>query len=196
MFMSEDDKQKDWAKIKAESEKLEEVIPPTEPENPVEGILDHPSYVALEEKLTLAEKQAHENWEKSVRALAELENVRRRADKDVSNAVRFGMEKMVTALLPIKDSLEHALQIANKQAEPTMMEGLELVVKLFTDTLEKFEVKEINPEGALFDPHTHEAMSMQEAPDVPPNTVLTVFQKGYSLSGRIIRPARVVVSKK
>lgn len=160
-----------------------------------DGALDHPSYQALEEKLTLAEQQAHENWEKSVRAIAELDNVRRRAEREVSNAHRYGVEKLVSSLLPVVDSLEQALQLVDKQGNSAMHEGIELTMKLFLDALEKCDVQQSNPVGEMFDPQRHEAMSMQESADTPANTVLTVFQKGYLLNDRVIRPARVIVSK-
>ncbi|OEH47813.1 Protein GrpE [Legionella parisiensis] len=162
----------------------------------LEPSLDHPSYVELSEKLTLAEQQAHENWEKAVRAQAELDNVRRRAEREVTNAHRYGVEKLITDLLPVIDSLEQALQLAVKAEDASMHEGLELTLKLFMDVLKKFDVQQIDPTGAPFDPQLHEAMSIQVAPDAEPNTVLTVFQKGYKLSDRVIRPARVVVAKK
>ena len=161
-----------------------------------EPSLDHPNYVELSEKLTLAEQQAHENWEKAVRAQAELDNVRRRADREVANDHRYGVEKLISDLLPVIDSLEQALQLAVKAEDASMREGLELTLKLFTDVLKKFEVQQIDPIGAPFDPQLHEAMSMQVVPDAEPNTVIAVFQKGYQLSDRVIRPARVVVSKK
>lgn len=165
-------------------------------EDQKEFSLDHPSYKELNEKLTLAEQQAHDNWEKSVRALAELDNVRRRAEREVSNAHRYGVEKLITALLPVLDSLEQALQLAKKEEDASMQEGLELTVKLFSDVLHKFDVQAIDPIDTPFDPQLHEAMSIQDAPNKEPNTVLAVFQKGYKLSDRVIRPARVVVAKK
>lgn len=142
------------------------------------------------------EQQAHENWEKAVRAQAELDNVRRRAEREVANAHRYGVEKLITDLLPVIDSLEQALQLVINAQDESMKEGLELTLKLFMDVLKKFDVQQIDPAGAPFDPQVHEAMSMQAAPDAEPNTVLAVFQKGYKLSDRVIRPARVVVSKK
>ncbi|MGL5742431.1 MAG: nucleotide exchange factor GrpE [Legionella sp.] len=162
----------------------------------LEASLDHPSYVELSEKLALAEQQAHENWEKSVRALADLDNVRRRSEREVANAHRYGVEKLITSLLPVIDSLAQALQLAVQADDTAMCEGLELTLKLFVDALQKFDVEQIDPLGSPFDPQLHEAMSMQNAPDAEPNTVLAVFQKGYKLSDRVIRPARVVVSKK
>lgn len=199
--MSED-KRKNWHKIKESSEledeflenedsDEEEVVSP----EPNENALEHPSYAALEEQLTLAEQKAHENWEKAVRAMAEVDNIRRRAERDVANAHRYSLEKIINALLPVVDSLAQALQLCEKEGQEGMKEGLELTMKLFIDALEKHGVTEINPEGAPFDPQEHEAMSIQEVPGVAANTVLTVFQKGYKLNDRLIRPARVIVAK-
>lgn len=187
---------KDWNKFKEEN-KTDEVMgeEPSEELPHEEAALAHPSYTALEEQLTLAEQKAHENWEKSVRALAELDNVRRRMEREVANAHKYGVEKLITALLPVVDSLEQALQIAEKNADAAMHEGLDLTMKLFTDVLQKFDVERIDPMGETFDPQQHEAMSIQEVPGTPPNSVIAVFQKGYKLSDRVIRPARVIVSK-
>ncbi len=193
--MSKHDK-KDWNKFKAENEVSEENMESDQSEEVEhnEPGLDHPSYLALEEKLTLAEQKGHENWEKSVRALAELDNVRRRAEREIANAHRYGQEKLTTALLPVVDSLEQALQMV-KEPDTAMREGLELTMKLFLDVLQKFDVQQIDPMGTSFDPQLHEAMSMQEVPGTPANTVIAVFQKGYTLNDRLIRPARVIVSK-
>jgi molecular chaperone GrpE len=197
-----DHNKKDWQKFKEDNLVDEDFFDePTEEEssdelNHVEQALDHPSYSDLEEKLTLAEQQAHENWEKSVRAIAELDNVRRRMEREVTNAHKYGVEKLLSSLLPVMDSLEQALQLADKNNDSAMHEGLELTMKLFLDVLQKFEVEQIDPMGQAFDPQQHEAMSMQPAPDAAPNTVIMVFQKGYKLSDRVIRPARVVVSTK
>jgi molecular chaperone GrpE len=187
---------KDWNKFK-EEHKTEEVMGEESSEElpHEEAALAHPSYTALEEQLTIAEQKAHENWEKSVRAIAELDNVRRRMEREVANAHKYGVEKLITALLPVADSLEQALQIAERSADAAMHEGLDLTMKLFTDVLQKFDVECIDPIGTTFDPQQHEAMSIQEVPGTPPNTVITVFQKGYKLSDRVIRPARVIVSK-
>lgn len=192
--MSKHDK-KDWNKFKEENEQQhdEAIGELAEESEHHEAALDHPSYLALEEKLTLAEQKGHEHWEKSVRALAELDNVRRRAEREVANAHRYGLEKLLTSLLPVVDSMEQALQMAADDA--SMREGLELTMKLFLDVLQKFDVHPIDPMGSPFDPQEHEAMSIQEAPGTAPNTVMAVFQKGYKLNDRLIRPARVIVSK-
>lgn len=157
--------------------------------------LDHPGYRELEEKLTLAEKKAHENWEKATRAMAELENIRRRAEKDVVNAHKFGVEKFVNGLLPVLDSLEQAIQLADKEQNSSMYEGLDLTIKLFLDVLTKNGVEQINPLGDVFNPDLHEAMSMQDVEEAKSNTIITVFQKGYKLHDRVIRAAKVVVVK-
>lgn len=196
--MSTHDK-KDWSKFKEEYEGQDEAELESSEDsvNEVheEGALDHPDYAALEEQLTLAEQKAHENWEKSVRAQAELDNVRRRMEREVANAHKYGVEKLISALLPVTDSLEQALQLADKNADTAMHEGLELTMKLFIDALQKFDVLQLDPMGEIFDPQQHEAMTMQEVPGATPNTVVAVFQKGYKLSDRVIRPARVVVAK-
>ncbi|MBL7479485.1 nucleotide exchange factor GrpE [Legionella bononiensis] len=200
--MSKHDK-KDWNKFKEEhkihDEDLGEEVPDEEvrdEEAHSEPALSHPSYLALEEQLTLAEQKAHEHWEKSVRALAELDNVRRRMEREVANAHKYGMEKLISALLPVVDSLEQALQLADKNTDAAMHEGLELTMKLFVDVLQKFDVTPLDPMGEPFDPQKHEAMSIQEVPGTPANSVIAVVQKGYQLNERVIRPARVIVSKK
>lgn len=189
--MSQDHK-KDWAKVIEEAELQEEQAAVAGEAGEQASALEHPDYTALEEKLTLAEQQAHENWEKAVRAQAELANVRTRAERDVANAHKYGVEKLINALLPVIDSLEQAMSMAQDQA---MQEGLALTLKLFMDVLTKQEVTQINPEGEAFDPQQHEAMSMQPNPALANNTVMAVFQKGYKLADRVIRPARVIVVK-
>lgn len=190
---------KDWKKFREDSERaveeMDEEQSDTEHQQHDAAALEHPDYAALEEKLTLAEQKAHENWEKSVRALAELDNVRRRAERDVANAHRFGLEKIITSLLPVLDSLEQALQLTDEETDGGMTEGLKLTMKLFLDVLQKHNVEQIDPQGATFDPQEHEAMSIQELPDAVPNSIVAVFQKGYKLNDRVIRPARVIVAK-
>lgn len=190
---------KDWKKFKESSERevddMDEELSETEHQQHDTASLEHPDYAALEEKLTLAEQTAHDNWEKSVRAMAELDNVRRRAERDVANAHRFGLEKIITSLLPVIDSLEQALQLTDEKTDSGMAEGLKLTMKLFLDVLHKQNVEQIDPQGAIFDPQEHEAMSIQKLPDVVPNSIVAVFQKGYKLNDRVIRPARVIVAK-
>lgn len=194
---------KNWQKVREDAE-LEELLSNEEEldeeasegsEAEPEQSLGHLSYEELEDKLTRAEQKAHENWEKSVRAVAELDNVRKRAERDVQNAHKYGLERFVDSLIPVLDSLGAALDLAKDHSEKAMVEGLELTMKQFTDSLQKHGVEEINPEGEAFNPEFHEAMSMQEAEGAKPNSVLAVFQKGYKLNDRVIRPARVIVAK-
>lgn len=189
-------KSHDFKKIKEEhAVENEQTLDIDNPIHESPSALNHESYAALEEKLTLAEQQAHENWEKSVRAMAEVDNMRRRAERDVANAHRYSLEKFSASLLPVVDSLEQALQLSHTDADANMREGLELTMKLLVNVLDKFDVKQLNPMGEVFDPQQHEAMSMMESPGAAPNTILVVFQKGYKLNDRVIRPARVIVAK-
>ena len=188
------DKKKKWEDFRGKHED-ETMNAEAEVESGPEQALGVETPADLQDELTQAEQKAHENWEKAVRAMAELDNVRRRAERDVSNAHRYGAEKLINSLLPVVDSLDHALQISEQTENTAMHEGLMLTMKLFLDALAKMDVTQINPEGEVFNPQQHEAMTIVDAPDVPPNTVVTVFQKGYLLHDRVIRPARVIVSK-
>lgn len=190
-----DNSGKDWKKIKEKSELENNELLGEEDKETDNAVLEHPTYAILEEQLTLAEQKAHDNWEKAMRATAELENVRRRAERDIANAHRFGLEKFVSSLLAVVDSLEQALLLVDKDSQGNMVEGLQLTLKLLLDAIEKQGVEQIDPIGAIFDPQEHEAMSMQESPGALPNSVVAVFQKGYKLNDRVIRPARVIVAK-
>jgi len=136
--------------------------------------------------------KADENWDRYVRAAAELENVRKRAARDVENARKFALERFGKELLAVKDSLEMGLAVENAD-EASLREGSEATLKMLATTLERFGIAEIDPLGEPFDPEFHEAMTLQPAPDAEPGSVLTVIQKGYSLNGRLLRPARVIV---
>lgn len=137
---------------------------------------------------------ADENYDKYLRAAAELENVRKRATRDVESAHKFALERFCSELLAVKDSLEMGLAAADKADAQSLLEGKKATLKLLTATMERFGVVELNPEGMPFDPQEHEAMTMQPSADVEPGSVLTVFQKGYALNGRLLRPVRVVVA--
>ena len=146
--------------------------------------------------LEAAEAKAAENWDKYVRASAELENLRRRAARDVENAHKYGAEKLASGMLEIKDSLERGLEAVSETADlETLRQGKAATLKLLEQTLEKFGVTEIDPEGEPFDPELHEAMSMQESAELEPGSVMMVVQKGYRLHDRLLRPARVIVSR-
>ena len=145
-----------------------------------------------------ARAKADEHWNQLLRANAELENFRRRAKQDVENAHKYGQEKLVQELLPVKDSLEMGLTAAkngDNDSATQLIEGVELTLKMLDTVFDKFSIQAVNPVGEAFDPELHQAMSMQESADHAPNTVMAVMQKGYQLNERLIRPAMVVVSK-
>lgn len=137
---------------------------------------------------------ADENWDKYLRAAAELENVRRRASRDVENAHKFALERFCTELLAVKDSLEMGLAAADSADVQSLLAGKEATLQLLRATMERFGVVELDPEGEPFDPEKHEAMTMQPSADVEPGSIVTVYQKGYALNDRLLRPARVVVA--
>ena len=143
-----------------------------------------------------AEKaRADENWERYLRAAAELDNVRKRAERDLENARKFAIERFATELLAVKDSLEMGLAAAEEATDvESLLEGSRATLKQLAGALERFGVAEVDPVGEPFDPHLHEAMTTQPSDEAEPDTVLTVFQKGYTLNGRLLRPARVVVA--
>lgn len=135
--------------------------------------------------------------EQSLRSQAEAQNARRRSEQDVEKAHKFGQEKIVNDLLPVVDNLERALSTIDASNETFMAiaEGIQLTLKSFVDALARHQVVVVNPHGEPFDPNLHQAVSAVPNPDVEPNTVINVFQKGYTLHGRLVRPAMVVVSK-
>jgi len=151
----------------------------------------------LEAALAAAQAQAEENWNQFLRARAEMENLRRRAEQDVATARQKSLEKLATEVLGVKDSLEMGLAAANEDGADVakLTEGSELTLRMLNQALEKFSIVELNPHGQRFDPEAHEAMAAQEAHDVEPNTVVNVMQKGYRLGDRLLRPAMVIVSK-
>jgi len=151
----------------------------------------------LVKKLALAEQKATENWDKALRIQAEMENLKRRTQKDLENAHKFALEKFSKELLSVMDSLELGIQASNAEEADVakLREGSELTLKQFETVFAKFEVVAVGSEGEVFNPEFHQAMSIQPSDEQAPNTVMTVFQKGYTLNGRLIRPAMVVVSK-
>jgi molecular chaperone GrpE len=154
---------------------------------------DKETMPSLEELLKAAELHAAEHHDAWLRAKAEAENTRRRAQEDVARAHKYAVESFASELLAVKDSLEAALAADLSNAE-NLKNGVELTLKQLTGVFGKFNLTEINPMGEAFDPHRHQAMSMVEA-DQPANTVVSVLQKGYLLSDRVIRPALVMVAK-
>ena len=132
-----------------------------------------------------------------VRAAADVDNIRRRAAQDVEKAHKFALEKFANELLPVIDNLERAIEFSDKKNDTLkpLLEGIDMTVKSFNDAVSKFGVEIVNPQGEQFNPDFHQAMSIQPSNDVTPNTVLAVMQKGYTLNGRLLRPAMVMVSK-
>ncbi len=159
--------------------------------------LGHPSYQRLEDQLTETEQKLNEHWNEVMRSRAEMENTRRRAAKDVENARKFALEKFVNDLLPVVDSLGHALECeyGDNQFAKSIHEGVDLTMNMLYQTLERYGVKQVNPLGEPFDPQHHQAVSTEESAQVASNSVVRVLQKGYLLNDRLIRPAMVVVAK-
>ena len=151
----------------------------------------------LEAQLEAAQQASLEERERAIRAVAEMENLRRRAAQDVEKAHKFALEKFAAELLPVLDNLERAIELADKENDTLkpMIEGVELTLKSMQSGVGKFGLVALDPTNQPFDPNAHQAMSMVPSADVAPNTVIAVMQKGYELNGRVIRPAMVMVSK-
>lgn len=152
----------------------------------------------LRERLAGAEEEARRARDDLQRVQAEMQNRRRRAEKEVEKARRFGQKDFSVALLTVMDNLELALNAAAESEDDAVRairEGVDLTLRSFVDCLGRFNIEAVDPAGEPFDPGLHQAMSTRESPDVEPNTVLEVLQKGYTLHGQVIRPAMVIVSK-
>ncbi|MEQ1738720.1 MAG: nucleotide exchange factor GrpE [Methyloglobulus sp.] len=151
----------------------------------------------LQQELAAAEQKAQENWDKAVRTMAEMENLKKRTQKDLEDAHKYALNSFAKELLPVLDSLELGLQAATGESEEVkkFREGSELTIKQFETVFAKFNVMTLDPIGQPFNAEQHQAVLMQEAEGATPNTVVNVFQKGYTLNGRLLRPAMVVVAK-
>ena len=158
---------------------------------------DSPMELSLEEEVTQLQEDLVAARDAGLRAQADAQNVKRRAEQDVEKARKFALERFASDLLPVVDNLERALESAagDEEAVKPIAEGVELTLKSFLDALAKYNVEVVDPAGEPFDPNLHQAMSMVENPEVEPNTVVAVMQKGYTLNGRLVRPAMVMVSK-
>nr|WP_086934555.1 nucleotide exchange factor GrpE [Agarilytica rhodophyticola] len=165
-------------------------------ENMTQGSPDQ-SASDLAAKVESLEAELAKAQEQALRATAEMQNIRRRAEQDVEKAHKFGVERFVNDVLPVADNLERAIEAASAEGADikAVVEGVELTLKTLVDGFARNKVEPVDPEGEPFNPEYHQAMSMVPNPDVEPNTVLNVFQKGYTLNGRLVRPAMVVVSK-
>ena len=155
----------------------------------------------LKSSIEEAQREIASHKDRALRAAAEAENVRRRADRSIENARKFALEKFVENLLPAVDSFERAVEAASSHAAGeesgagAMAEGLELSLKLLLGAMERQGIVVVDPAGTPFDPNLHEAMTMVDNAEVEPGSVVSVFQKGYTVNGRLIRPARVIVSR-
>ena len=151
----------------------------------------------LGERLAAAEARANDHWDRLLLMQADMENQRKRAQKEVSNAKKFALEGVVNELLPVRDSLEMGIVAAQQDdaGVEKILEGSELTLKMLSQAFEKYNIVEIDPVGERFNPEFHQAMSMQEIEGCEPNTVASVLQKGYTLNDRLIRPALVMVAK-
>ncbi|MBY0544914.1 MAG: nucleotide exchange factor GrpE [Gammaproteobacteria bacterium] len=156
-----------------------------------------PSINELLKELDETKQKSQDSWDKFMRTQAEMANLRTRTERDIANAHRYALEKFVAELLPVLDSVEQGLQAADQggAAASVMREGMEMTYNMLLKAVEKFGVVQLIPLDQAYDPHQHEAIAAIPSADKAPNTVLQVIQKGYSLHGRLVRPARVIVSK-
>lgn len=153
-------------------------------------------YETLLQQLHEARTKADENWNQTLRTRADMDNLRRRSERDVENAHKYALEKIAGDLLPVKDSLELGLSAAQGESQNVakLIEGTDLTLKMLRTVMEKSGIREINPLHEKFNPEQHQAMSMQQSAEHEANTVVAVYQKGYLLNDRLLRPALVVVS--
>lgn len=145
--------------------------------------------------LAAAEAKATENWNSYLRAVAEMDNYRKRTEREIDNARKFAVERFAQELVTVGDALEAGISAGSANPGPALLEGAQATLRQLHRAFDKAGIKIIDPAGQPFDPEWHEAMIAQESRDQPANTVLSVIQKGYSLNGRLLRPARVIVSK-
>jgi molecular chaperone GrpE len=178
----------------AEPDVEQNVAPDATPES-AEASADGSSDPSNTAQATDADELANAK-DQLLRTIAEMENVRRRSSREVENARKFAVEGLLSDLLPVLDSLEKAVETAqNTAGAEAIAEGVELSLKLFSDSLGRFGVEQIDPLGAPFDPQQHEAMAMVPNADAEPNSVMEVMQRGYTLNGRLVRAAKVIVTK-
>ena len=152
--------------------------------------------ITLETQLAEAQAKADDNWDQLVRIRAEMENIRRRSERELANAHKYALEKFAVELLPVIDSMEMGVAAAmDENADVSKLrEGTEMTLKMFEAAIEKFGIKSVHPHGEAFNPEHHQAMTMIDSPEHEPNTIIDVMQKGYLLNERLVRPAMVVVS--
>jgi molecular chaperone GrpE len=174
------------------------VSPETEAEEEAVAVTAEEAEVDMDRLLEDARAKADEHWDKLLRLQAEMENSQRRAQRELENAHKYGLEKFAQELLPVKDSLELGLAAVDENEHEAFLklrEGTELTLKMLSAALEKFGIKEVDPLGQPFSAEQHQAMAMQESAEHAANTVMAVMQKGYLINDRLLRPAMVIVSK-
>jgi molecular chaperone GrpE len=182
--------------VSEHKEIIEEVIDIDDDETAQES--ESESALSVDEQLAAALDGLSESKDAVLRAEAEMQNVRRRAERDVENAHKYGIERILQNLLPVVDSIEKSIESIDQDSQDEndpVIEGIRLTHKLLLDVLNREQVEVVDPLGEPFDPNEHEAMSMVENPDMEPNSVFAVMQKGYKLNNRLVRPAMVMVSK-
>jgi molecular chaperone GrpE len=169
----------------------------TEAENEAVPAVEEISIEALQAQLDEAQQQAAANLDKAIRTMAEMDNLKKRVQKDLDDERKYGLAKFAKELLSVLDSLELGIQAATGDSPEItkLREGSELTIKQFESVFNKFNIETVDPAGQAFNPELHQAMVMQPSSTVPPNHVITVFQKGYVMNGRLLRPAMVVVAK-
>ena len=163
-------------------------------DNESESISSEMDQESLVQELEDAQQKISDFQDRMLRMQAEMENLRKRTERDLSNAHKYGIEKFAGELLQVKDSLELGLRATDVDLAK-LQEGTELTLKMLTTVLKKFSIEEIDPLGEVFDPNLHEAMTLQESTEYSPNMVINVMQKGYTLNDRLLRPAMVIVAK-
>lgn len=186
------------ANADAEGAAAEQVSASSSPEGSIKGSPDgdERSPEALAARLEELEQELERYRDQALRAQAEMENVRRRASRDVENAHKYALERFTADLLPVLDSLEKAVEVATATAgAESIAEGVELSLKLFLTVAGKYGIERIDPLGEPFDPQLHEAMTLVPSATAEPNSVIDVMQRGYVLNGRLVRAAKVVVAK-
>jgi len=185
--------------VQSESAITEDLVDSGDPQNSEQsGSSEDLSVEQALEKLAAAQLTAENAKDDLLRVQAEMQNLRRRTEQDIEKAHKYGQEKFSIELLSVMDNLERALTAASEHEDDSVKaiyDGVDLTLKSFVDCFSKFNIETLDPLGEPFDPQIHQAMGMQENPDVEPNIVIAVMQKGYTLFGRVIRPAMVMVAK-
>jgi molecular chaperone GrpE len=168
-----------------------------ESEQPASEAAPEVVIAAMAQELEQAQAKASENWDRLLRLQAEMENLRKRSQRDIEHAHKYSLESIANELLAVRDSLELGLEAANSEEAEVekIREGTELTLKMLVQAMEKFNIEQVDPLNEKFDPQWHQAMTVQEAEGKAPSTVLMVIQKGYKLNDRLLRPALVTVSK-